>query len=104
MEGTGGGSTAVAKKGVLENFMLNHQNSLKSLFQRKKKSQSPSHSPFNDEDSPTISPKHIPQLSAIANSVIARCSKYPLFIFFNSRFRVRNSVVYYEIKNLGGVD
>ncbi|XP_044487920.1 uncharacterized protein LOC123212791 isoform X2 [Mangifera indica] len=75
MEGTGGGSTAVAKKGVLENFMLNHQNSLKSLFQRKKKSQSPSHSPFNDEDSPTISPKHIPQLSAIANSVIARCSK-----------------------------
>ncbi|XP_031269863.1 uncharacterized protein LOC116128295 [Pistacia vera] len=70
-----GDGAVVVKKGVLENFMLNQQNSLKFLFQRKRKSPSQSHSPSNDEDSPAISPKHIPQLSAVANSVVARCSK-----------------------------
>ncbi|KAJ0037879.1 hypothetical protein Pint_21946 [Pistacia integerrima] len=70
-----GDGAVVVKKGVLENFMLNQQNSLKFLFQRKRKSPSLSHSPSNDEDSPAISPKHIPQLSAVANSVVARCSK-----------------------------
>ncbi|KAK4841880.1 hypothetical protein QYF36_011952 [Acer negundo] len=59
----------VVKKGVLENFMLSQQQSLKSLFQRKKKSLS------NEDDSPSDSPRPIPQLSHLANSVVSRCSK-----------------------------
>ncbi|TXG57438.1 hypothetical protein EZV62_018751 [Acer yangbiense] len=59
----------VVKKGVLENFMLSQQQSLKSLFQRKKKSLS------NEDDSPSYSPRPIPQLSHLANSVVSRCSK-----------------------------
>ncbi|XP_048235232.1 uncharacterized protein LOC8260741 isoform X2 [Ricinus communis] len=56
---------------MLETFMKNHQNSLKSLFQRKRSSIS------QDNDSPAdaISPMPIPQLSPLANSVVARCSK-----------------------------
>ncbi|KDO77023.1 hypothetical protein CISIN_1g005440mg [Citrus sinensis] len=60
---------AVVKKGLLENFMQTHQNSIRSLFQRKKKSST------NEEDSLVDSPGPIPQLSVIANSVVARCSK-----------------------------
>ncbi|GKV11087.1 hypothetical protein SLEP1_g22372 [Rubroshorea leprosula] len=56
------------KTTMWESFMKNHQMSLKSLFQRKKSSS-------NDEDSHTDSPKPIPQLSPLANSVVSRCSK-----------------------------
>ncbi|KAK2635149.1 hypothetical protein Ddye_029941 [Dipteronia dyeriana] len=59
----------VVKKGVLENFMLSQQQSLKSLFQRKKISFS------HEDDSPSDSPRPIPQLSPLANSVVSRCSK-----------------------------
>ncbi|KFK39204.1 hypothetical protein AALP_AA3G212900 [Arabis alpina] len=72
MEEDGGGSGGGAKVGVLENFMRNQQNSLKSLFQRKKSSTG------RDGDaspSPVASPKPIPQLSLLANSVVSRCSK-----------------------------
>ncbi|KAG8500474.1 hypothetical protein CXB51_002722 [Gossypium anomalum] len=55
-------------EGVWENFMRNNQDTFKSLFQRKKSSS-------NDEDSQVISPRPIPQLSALANSVVFRCSK-----------------------------
>lgn len=48
--------------------MRNNQDTFKSLFQRKK-------SLSNDEDSQVISPRPIPQLSALANSVVFRCSK-----------------------------
>ncbi|KAF2312316.1 hypothetical protein GH714_034189 [Hevea brasiliensis] len=60
------------KIGMLESFMKNHQNSLKSLFQRKRSSNSSEDGAF---DSPGISPRPIPQLSPLANSVVARCSK-----------------------------
>ncbi|KAJ4709957.1 Plant protein of unknown function (DUF639) [Melia azedarach] len=60
---------AVVKKGVLENFMVTHQNSFKSLFQRKKKS------PTLEDEWSVDSPRPIPQLSPLANSVVARCSK-----------------------------
>ncbi|KAL5761324.1 hypothetical protein ACOSQ2_020162 [Xanthoceras sorbifolium] len=59
----------VLKKGVLENFMMTHQQSLKSLFHRKKKPVS------NEDNSPADSPRPIPQLSSVANSVVSRCSK-----------------------------
>ncbi|KAH1040239.1 hypothetical protein J1N35_041982 [Gossypium stocksii] len=55
-------------EGVWENFMRNNQDTFKSLFQRKKSSS-------NDEDSQVISLRPIPQLSALANSVVFRCSK-----------------------------
>ncbi|XP_050234444.1 uncharacterized protein LOC126682737 [Mercurialis annua] len=61
---------------TLENMMTNHQNSLKSLFQRKRSSSSVSISNSKEGDSPSadgISP--IPQLSPLANSVVARCSR-----------------------------
>ncbi|XWS68417.1 hypothetical protein CRYUN_Cryun04dG0088000 [Craigia yunnanensis] len=48
--------------------MRNNQNTLKSLFQRKKLSS-------NDEESLESSPRPIPQLSPLANSVVSRCSK-----------------------------
>ncbi|XVF67064.1 hypothetical protein PTKIN_Ptkin10aG0090800 [Pterospermum kingtungense] len=54
-------------EGVWENFMRNNQSTLKSLFQRKKSS--------NDEESLETSPRPIPQLSPLANSVVSRCSK-----------------------------
>ncbi|KAF2302342.1 hypothetical protein GH714_034157 [Hevea brasiliensis] len=60
------------KIGMLESFMKNHQNSLKSLFQRKRSSNSSEDGAF---DSPGISPRPIPQLSPLANSVVSRCSK-----------------------------
>lgn len=62
-----------AKVGMLESFMRNQQNSLKSLFHRKKSSAG------RDGDgspSPIASPKPIPQLSLLANSVVSRCSMY----------------------------
>ncbi|XVE49682.1 hypothetical protein DITRI_Ditri01bG0100800 [Diplodiscus trichospermus] len=55
-------------EGVWENFLRNNQNTLKSLFQRKKLSS-------NDEESLESSPRPIPQLSPLANSVVSRCSK-----------------------------
>ncbi|XVE66417.1 hypothetical protein DITRI_Ditri08aG0078700 [Diplodiscus trichospermus] len=55
-------------EGVWENFMRNNQSTLKSLFQRKKSSS-------NDEESLESSPRSIPQLSPLANSVVFRCSK-----------------------------
>ncbi|KAF8407407.1 hypothetical protein HHK36_006538 [Tetracentron sinense] len=50
--------------GIFENFM--RQNSFKSIFGGARKS---------DEDPTVTSPRLIPQLSPIANSVVARCSK-----------------------------
>ncbi|KAL2323923.1 hypothetical protein Fmac_022981 [Flemingia macrophylla] len=55
-------------EGMWENILKNQRNSLKSLFQRSKPS-----SPDADDDS--NSPKSIPQLSPLANSVVSRCSK-----------------------------
>ncbi|XP_065868641.1 uncharacterized protein [Euphorbia lathyris] len=60
------------KMGMLESFLKNHQNSLKSLFQRKRSLNSGEDGAY---DSPGMSPRPIPQLSALANSVVARCSK-----------------------------
>ncbi|KAJ7954640.1 Plant protein of unknown function (DUF639) [Quillaja saponaria] len=57
------------KVGMLENFMRNQQRSLQSLFQRKKSSSS-----YGEDDS-SNSPKPIPLLSPLANSVVSRCSK-----------------------------
>lgn len=54
-------------KKMWDGFVKNYQNSMKTLFQRKKSS-------LGDEDSPS-SPKPIPQLSPLANSVVSRCSK-----------------------------
>ncbi|KAJ1436369.1 hypothetical protein SESBI_04401 [Sesbania bispinosa] len=51
-----------------ENILRNHHKSLKSLFHR--------HKPDADAtDDSANSPKPIPQLSPLANSVVARCSK-----------------------------
>ncbi|KDP45153.1 hypothetical protein JCGZ_15018 [Jatropha curcas] len=58
-----------AKMGMLEIFMRNHQQSLKSLFLRKRLSDS------SEDGSPGISPRPIPQLSPLANSVVTRCSR-----------------------------
>lgn len=49
--------------GILENLMRSHS----SVFNRKK-----------SNDSPPDSPDPIPHLSALANSVVSRCSKYSL--------------------------
>ncbi|KAK7357948.1 hypothetical protein VNO80_17245 [Phaseolus coccineus] len=59
-------------EGMWENILRNHQNSLKSLFHRSKPS-----SPDADAaaDDSANSPKPIPQLSPLANSVVSRCSK-----------------------------
>ncbi|KAL5066763.1 hypothetical protein RYX36_017650 [Vicia faba] len=51
-----------------ETILKNHRNSLKSLFHRNK-------SDFAAADDAVNSPKPIPQLSPIANSVVSRCSK-----------------------------
>ncbi|XP_010521800.1 PREDICTED: uncharacterized protein LOC104800626 [Tarenaya hassleriana] len=67
--GDGGGGVKV---GMLEGFMRTHQSSLKSLFQRKK---SPSGRDGDCSPSAVASPKPIPQLSPLANSVVSRCSK-----------------------------
>ncbi|EOA20047.1 hypothetical protein CARUB_v10000319mg [Capsella rubella] len=69
MEEDGAGG---AKVGALENFMRTQQSSLKSLFQRKKSS---SGRDGDASPSPIASPKPIPQLSLLANSVVSRCSK-----------------------------
>ncbi|XP_047162972.1 uncharacterized protein LOC124832737 [Vigna umbellata] len=58
-------------EGIWENMLRNHQNSLKSLFQRSKPS---SPDAFAADDSVNSS-KPIPQLSPLANSVVFRCSK-----------------------------
>ncbi|KAJ8769910.1 hypothetical protein K2173_008992 [Erythroxylum novogranatense] len=75
------------KKGILQNLMklrTSNENSFKSLlFQRMKRSLSPSSSSHEDPSSssspsyssPFDSPKPIPQLSPLANSVVHRCSK-----------------------------
>lgn len=56
------------KVAMLEALIKNQPNTLRSIFQRKKSK--------NEEDSPpSNSPKSIPQLSPLANSVVARCSK-----------------------------
>ncbi|XP_022763874.1 uncharacterized protein LOC111309188 [Durio zibethinus] len=55
-------------EGMWENFKRNNQSKLKSLFQRRKSSS-------NDEESLETSPRPIPQLSPLANSVVSRCSK-----------------------------
>ncbi|GAU12183.1 hypothetical protein TSUD_01500 [Trifolium subterraneum] len=56
------------KFGMWENLLRNHHNSLKSLFHRNK--------PEPDAADVSVdSPKPIPQLSPIANSVVSRCSK-----------------------------
>ncbi|XWS54387.1 hypothetical protein CRYUN_Cryun10bG0085700 [Craigia yunnanensis] len=55
-------------EGMWEKFMKNNQSTLKSLFQRKKSSP-------NDAESLESSPRSIPQLSHLANSVVSRCSK-----------------------------
>ncbi|CAB4265423.1 unnamed protein product [Prunus armeniaca] len=63
-----------AKLGMLDGFLTttrSHHKSLKSLFSRNK-------SNGDDQDSPSSavnSPKPIPQLSTLANSVVSRCSK-----------------------------
>lgn len=72
------------KLGMLDGFLTttrSHHKSLKSLFSRNK-------SNGDDQDSPSSavnSPKPIPQLSTLANSVVSRCSKSfsfsPLFVF-----------------------
>ncbi|XP_057962915.1 uncharacterized protein LOC131154265 [Malania oleifera] len=63
---------------MLENFIRGPQSPLKSLFHRRG-SRSNSGKLFSgDDDSDhgeANSPKHIPQLSPFANSVVARCSK-----------------------------
>ncbi|XP_038874817.1 uncharacterized protein LOC120067324 isoform X2 [Benincasa hispida] len=60
----------VAKKvkvTMIESLIKNQPNTFRSIFQRKKSK--------NEENSPSGSPKSIPQLSPFANSVVARCSK-----------------------------
>lgn len=55
-----------------ENILRNHQNSLKSLFHRSKPSSPDADAAADGSDN---SPKPIPQLSPLANSVVSRCSK-----------------------------
>lgn len=69
-----------------DNFLRTHHNNFKSLFQRNSNNNKQQHSssysstvtssssssPRNADD---VSPKPIPQLSPIANSVVSRCSK-----------------------------
>ncbi|XP_020208574.1 uncharacterized protein LOC109793519 [Cajanus cajan] len=59
-------------EGMWEKILKNHHHSLKSLFHRSKPS-----SPDADADAAddSNSPKSIPQLSPLANSVVSRCSK-----------------------------
>ncbi|KHN23135.1 hypothetical protein glysoja_030195 [Glycine soja] len=54
-----------------ENILRNHQHSLKSLFHRSK----PSSPNAAAADESAYSPKPIPLLSHLANSVVSRCSK-----------------------------
>jgi hypothetical protein len=56
------------KFGMCENILRNHHNALKSLFHRNKPD-------IDAADVSVDSPKPIPQLSPIANSVVSRCSK-----------------------------
>ncbi|XP_027365398.1 uncharacterized protein LOC113872219 [Abrus precatorius] len=59
-------------EGMWENILRNHHNSLKSLFHRNKASSSDG---IDAADDSVNSPKTIPQLSPLANSVVSRCSK-----------------------------
>ncbi|KAK7390763.1 hypothetical protein VNO78_18826 [Psophocarpus tetragonolobus] len=64
-------SALVEMEGMWENILRNRHQSLKSIFHRSKPS-----SPDSDSaDDSSNSPKPIPQLSPIANSVVSRCSK-----------------------------
>ncbi|RZB89649.1 uncharacterized protein LOC114369318 [Glycine soja] len=58
-------------EGMWENILGKHQQSLKSLFLRSK----PSSPNADAADDYANSPKPIPQLSPLANSVVSRCSK-----------------------------
>ncbi|KAG5077311.1 hypothetical protein AAZX31_20G089500 [Glycine max] len=58
-------------EGMWENILRNHQHSLKSLFHRSK----PSSPNAAAADESAYSPKPIPLLSHLANSVVSRCSK-----------------------------
>ncbi|XP_057424539.1 uncharacterized protein LOC130718090 isoform X2 [Lotus japonicus] len=60
--------------GMWENFLRNHQNSLKSLFLRNSSS-SKNKTDTTADDSAVNSPKPIPLLSPLANSVVVRSSK-----------------------------
>ncbi|XP_022141677.1 uncharacterized protein LOC111011981 isoform X2 [Momordica charantia] len=53
---------------MMDTLMKNQPNTFRSIFQRKK-------SRNGDEPSPSDSPKSIPNLSSLANSVVVRCSK-----------------------------
>ncbi|XP_061362740.1 uncharacterized protein LOC133306437 [Gastrolobium bilobum] len=59
------------KFGMWQNILRHHHNSFKSLFHRNK----PSSSDADASDDSANSPKPIPQLSPLANSVVSRCSK-----------------------------
>ncbi|KAK7280664.1 hypothetical protein RJT34_25730 [Clitoria ternatea] len=58
-------------EGMWENILRNHHKSLKTLFHRNKASSSDA----DGGDDSANSPKSIPQLSPLANSVVSRCSK-----------------------------
>lgn len=66
-----------------DSFLRTHHNNFKSLFQRNNTkhhsspvtSSSSSSSPRSYPNADDVSPKPIPQLSPIANSVVSRCSK-----------------------------
>lgn len=58
----------------MKNLMINHQESFKSLFQRKNRPLDVNNN-SNATSPSTDSLRPIPQLSPIANSVVARCSK-----------------------------
>ncbi|TKY50667.1 hypothetical protein E2542_SST22171 [Spatholobus suberectus] len=58
-------------EGMWENILRNHHNSLKSLFHRNKPSSPNADGGYDSANSP----KPIPQLSPLANSVVSRCSK-----------------------------
>ncbi|KAK7270068.1 hypothetical protein RIF29_22957 [Crotalaria pallida] len=57
-----------------DNFVRTHHNNLKSLFQRNISNKNNRSSPYSSSPE-DASPKPIPQLSPLANSVVSRCSK-----------------------------
>lgn len=75
------------KLAMWETILRNHRDSLKSLFHRKPD--------IAAADDAVNSPKPIPQLSLIANSVVSRCSK-SLFLFLHSRLRSFVSTIFYS--------
>lgn len=60
------------KLGMWENIFRNHHNTFKSLFNRNNNNKPDADATADDSAN---SPKPIPQLSPLANSVVARCSK-----------------------------